>query len=392
MKNFSPFFFLLFYFFISQTLTAQDVWLQNHFSPNSGCKLSSNETVTVLINNNSGVIMPSNTIQVYYTIDGGPITNQPLSSNLTPGASWNFSFSVKANLSVCGQHAVKVWVSRPGDVNPLNDTIVWIVKNDCTIVPGRIIGDTMVCSGRNDGSLELKGYQYGEIIGWEASEDSGKTWKAIANYNAVYNYQDVKNPNIFRVVLEGGYCPDAYSDTAGLTVEVLHPGRLVRADSISVANPGTLRLRGASHMILHWEKTDTLGNLWDTLQYTDTLLSLTGISKSSYFRVISSGNVCPATPSDTAYVFVSPVNGLTRVQYLNISVYPNPAIDVLFVDCEFNGKASCIIADLYGRSISGEHIVPGKNSIDIRNIPSGVYFVMIQKEGQIFSAGSFVKQ
>src|SRR6478609_9056538 len=109
----------------------QDVWLQNHFSPNSGCSLSASETVTVLVNNNSGVIMPSNTINVSYTVNGGSITQQLLSSNLTAGASWNFSFSVKANLSACGVHTLKVWVSRAGDVNHLNDTLKWVVKNDC---------------------------------------------------------------------------------------------------------------------------------------------------------------------------------------------------------------------------------------------------------------------
>jgi hypothetical protein len=103
--------------------SAQDVWLQNHFSPNSGCSLSNLETVTVLVNNNSGVIMPSNSINVTYTVDGGSIVNQLLSSNLTSGASWNFSFNTKANLSACGTHIMKVWVTRAGDVNHLNDTL-----------------------------------------------------------------------------------------------------------------------------------------------------------------------------------------------------------------------------------------------------------------------------
>ena len=145
----------------SSTTRAQDVWLQNHFSPNSGCALTTLETVTVLINNNSGVIMPSNTIQVYYTVDGGTVVNQPLSSNLTPGASWNFSFSAKANLSACGSHIMKVWVARAGDANQLNDTLVWTVQNDCPIVPGTVTSDITVCQGANAGTLSLSGWSYG---------------------------------------------------------------------------------------------------------------------------------------------------------------------------------------------------------------------------------------
>lgn len=119
---------------IANLVLAQDVWLQNHFSPNSGIKLSSLENVTVLVNNNSGVIMPSNTIQVNYTINGGATVSQMLSSNLTAGASWNFTFSVKANLSVYGTYVIKVWVVRAGDVNQLNDTLQWVVQNDCIVM------------------------------------------------------------------------------------------------------------------------------------------------------------------------------------------------------------------------------------------------------------------
>ena len=129
--------------FIANLALAQDVWLQNHFSPNSGIQLSGLENVTVLVNNNSGVIMPANTIQVNYTINGGATISQMLSSNLTPGASWNFTFSTKANLSVYGTYVIKVWVVRAGDVNHLNDTLEWTVQNDCIVMnqPQNIIVD-----------------------------------------------------------------------------------------------------------------------------------------------------------------------------------------------------------------------------------------------------------
>ncbi len=123
---------LLFCFLLFSILAySQDVWLQNHFSPNSGFRLSNSETVTVLINNNSAVIMPSNTITVKYQVDNGTVVSQLLSSNLTPGASWNFSFTVKADLSTFGAHTIKVWVERPGDTNLLNNELTWTVNNTC---------------------------------------------------------------------------------------------------------------------------------------------------------------------------------------------------------------------------------------------------------------------
>ena len=42
------------FMFVSKPIAySQDVWLQNHLSPNSGCGLSAIENVTVLIYNNS---------------------------------------------------------------------------------------------------------------------------------------------------------------------------------------------------------------------------------------------------------------------------------------------------------------------------------------------------
>ena len=110
---------------------AQDVWLQGHFLPNSGTGLSNAETVTVLVNNNSAVIIPANTIQVSYSVNNGTPVNQYLNANLTGGASWNFSFSTKVNLSDFGLYKLKVWVTRAGDSNHLNDTVVWNVINSC---------------------------------------------------------------------------------------------------------------------------------------------------------------------------------------------------------------------------------------------------------------------
>ncbi len=118
-------------FMVSIFTYAQDVWLQNHFSPSSGFRLSNSETVTVLVNNNSGVIMPSNTITVKYQVDNGTVVSQLLSANLTSGASWNFSFNVKADLSAFGAHIIKVWVERPGDTNNLNNELTWTVNNTC---------------------------------------------------------------------------------------------------------------------------------------------------------------------------------------------------------------------------------------------------------------------
>lgn len=294
----------------SSITRAQDVWLQNHFSPNSGCALSNLETVTVLVNNNSGVIMPSNTIQVYYSVDGGTIINQPLSSNLTAGASWNFSFSVKADLSVCGAHTMKVWVSRAGDVNHLNDTLLWTVQNDCPIVPGTVTSDITVCQGANAGTLSLSGWSYGTITTWESSVNGGTTWTPIPSTTTPsYAYNNVAQNTQYHVVIDGGYCPDDTSGYATVSIQTPPvPGTLSGSDSLceNVAN-GTLTLSGNNQPPIQWEYSTNGGGTWTTVASASTTYNYSGLTATTIYRVLVDGAICADAYSDTAMIYVDPV-------------------------------------------------------------------------------------
>lgn len=293
----------------SSIIRAQDVWLQNHFSPNSGCSLSNIETVTVLVNNNSGTTMTSNTIQVYYSVDGGTVVNQPLSSNLTAGASWNFSFSQKADLSACGAHILKVWVSRPGDVNHLNDTLLWSVQNDCPVVAGTVTSDITVCEGANAGTLSLSGWSYGTITGWESSTNGGTTWTPItpAVTTPSYAYTNVTQNTQYHVLIDGGYCPDAISAYA--TVSVQAPpvaGTISGSDSLceNMAT-GVLTLSGNSQTPIQWEYSTNGGGTWTNFASTLTTYNYTGLTSTTIYRVLVDGAICSDAYSDTAMIYVA---------------------------------------------------------------------------------------
>ena len=294
---------------VTSITRAQDVWLQNHFSPNSGCALSNMETVTVLVNNNSGVIMPSNTIQVYYRVDGGTIVNQPLSSNLTAGASWNFSFSQKADLSACGAHIMKVWVTRAGDANQLNDTLVWTVQNDCPIVPGTVTSDITVCQGANAGTLSLSGWSYGTITSWQSSTNGGASWTPIANTTPSYAYNNVTQNTQYKVIIDGGYCPDDTSGYATISVQTPPvPGTLSGSDSLceNMAS-GVLTLSGNNQPVIQWEYSTNGGGTWTTVANTTTTYNYSGLTSTTIYRVLVDGAICSDAYSDTAMIYVDPI-------------------------------------------------------------------------------------
>lgn len=293
----------------SSITRAQDVWLQNHFSPNSGCSLSTLETVTVLVNNNSGVIMPSNTIQVYYTVDGGAPVNQALSSNLTSGASWSFSFAVKADLSVCGSHIMKVWVTRAGDANQLNDTLQWTVQNDCPIVPGTVTSDITVCQGANAGTLSLSGWSYGTITSWLSSTNGGVSWTPIANTTPSHAYNNVTQNTQYEVVIDGGYCPDDTSGYATITAQVPPvAGTISGSDSLceNMAT-GILNLSGNTQSVLQWEFSTNGGGTWTPIANTTTTNNYSGLTTTTIYRALVDGGICVDEYSDTAMIYVDPI-------------------------------------------------------------------------------------
>ncbi len=125
---------------LAPAANAQDVWLQNHFGPTS-ISAGATASYTVLINNNSGAVMPSNTIRVHVeaaqrspagdvqiTLCGAQTLNEAsclLTANLTAAASWNFGpIELRAENPIHPATLdVTFRVSRPGDTNPLNDSI-----------------------------------------------------------------------------------------------------------------------------------------------------------------------------------------------------------------------------------------------------------------------------
>ncbi len=292
--------------FISAPSFAQDIWLQNHFTPASGCNLSSTQVVYVLINNNSGSFIPASSVNVSYTVDGGPATTETLGSFLNPGASWNFSFGTPANLSACGPHTMKVWVSYAGDLNHLNDTLTWAVQNDCTIIPGTVTADVTVCEGSNSGILNLTGWTNGTIANWEYSINGGTNWTSIANTTTSQNFLDVTTTTMYRVQLEGGYCPDDVSGSATVTTQAPPVAGSVNGDMTlcETAGDGNLSLVGTVGAVNFWESSDDLGTNWNNLTNTTTSLSFTGLTTEHWYRAQIEGGVCPDVWTDTAVISI----------------------------------------------------------------------------------------
>lgn len=77
----------------------------------------------------------------------------------------------------------------------------------------------------------------------------------------------------------------------------------------------------------------------------------------------------------------------------NISIWPNPASDVVHV--QYNGNPNhmtAFIIDEFGRSISKSAIYQGNNTISLSNMPSGTYFMLLEQDNKEVLCKKIIKK
>lgn len=315
--------------FITKGVDSQDVAITASLGPNDGCDLTNNEQVGVVILNTSGSFIPANTIEVSYTVNGVALVQEMLGTNLAGGATWNFNFATDADLSVCGSHEVKVWVELAGDPNQNNDTLTTTIQNDCTIIPGEVVPDITVCELGNLDTLELVNSVYGYISDWEYSDDNGSTWNSTGVSDTTYEFNNLTTETLFRVILDGGFCPNDTSDFATVSIQP-EPvgGNVTGANSVCAANSsGVLQIVGASGNVIEWESTNDNGATWNTIVNTTTSETYTNLTQTTWYRVLIDGGVCPDVYSDTAVIFVETTTDAGTIEP-DTTICPEEIVDI----------------------------------------------------------------
>jgi hypothetical protein len=58
-----------------------------------------------------------------------------------------------------------------------------------------------------------------------------------------------------------------------------------------------------------------------------------------------------------------------------ISLFPNPAMDFVKIQCPTNAFHTVALVDVYGKTLIQGMMVNGELQFDVSNIPSGAYFI-----------------
>ncbi|UKN01755.1 gliding motility-associated C-terminal domain-containing protein [Paracrocinitomix mangrovi] len=353
------------------------------YSPSNACQLSTSEVVSTVIVNTSG--MPfSGTVDLYYSIDNGPVVAQTESIGFMPSpSSFIFSFNVNGDFSSCGIHDVKVWFHEPNDPNNVNDTIIAQVISDCDPIPGNILGPDTVCIGNNSGTLVLSGNS-GPVNSWGSSIDNGATWGWLSTTDTFLNYTNLSNQTDLQVLVESPYglCPSL--PTPVYTVYLDQPSIAgVLPSNFSICdngNNGVIDLNSYNGDVLDWYVSGDGGLTWiaqsnqaDTLAYQD-------YSSTTLVQAVVQNGVCPA---DTTNALV-----MTLIQGTQAGILSGPSVVCNF---ENNGVITAsggngdVINWIY--SIDSGNVwlqtitAPGDSLFNFNNLTTGTMFAAIYQEG-----------
>ncbi len=74
---------------------------------------------------------------------------------------------------------------------------------------------------------------------------------------------------------------------------------------------------------------------------------------------------------------------------VDVSLYPNPFVDRISIKSDSNYKFTCY--DVRGRKVFTEQIVPGDNTLEMKSIPTGIYFYKVSDNRNTLKTGKILK-
>jgi len=289
-------------------INAQDLRLYSISSPLSGCTLSNQEDVSIIIINVGSTLNSANVDVVYSINSGAPVVeNLLLPPVFNNGGLIAYTFTAQADLSTPGTFNFKSFINLAGDINRTNDTISnYEVVSYPQTVGGSVTGSATKCNPAS-GTVYLGGYT-GSVLNWESSPDN-TNWSTINNNTDSLVYSGLSDTTYYRAIVKSGTCLQQYSSTAVVNVEQgSEGGNITGSDSVCSGSSGILDLLNHFGAVIEWQSSIDNGLNWDPVINTTTQLNYTNISSNTLFRVKIINGSCPEAFSDTAGITLLPAS------------------------------------------------------------------------------------
>lgn len=416
------------------TPTTVDAGVTAMIDPVSGCNLTNQEQVTITISNFGTATLT--TIPVTYTHNTATPVTETFTGSIAPGATANYTFSTRLNLTAPGTHTITASTVLPTDAVASNNAITKVVTATAPAAVPVITagGPVTFCTG---GSVTLTA----------ASTTSGATYTWFNNGTAIAGATaatyTANASGSYTAVATANACPSAASAATTVTINAAPATPTFTASGNTVfCNGGTVTFTATSTtpgVTYQWFNNGTaLANATNATytasasgSYTVNALA-NGCSATSAATTVTV-NTIPATPVVTASGLVltsnsasgnqwllngNPIPGATNATYtslangtytvivtangcastasnaivitntgvkeselLAVKVYPNPSTGEFQLELPAGQVYELTVTDLTGRVILTRQLTHASSILDLKGTAQGIYLLHLQSNG-----------
>ncbi len=120
-------------------------------------------------------------------------------------------------ISTAGTYFFKAFVTNGAGCSAVETPEYTITVSAATTPAGGEVSSNAHCGVNNNGTLVLSGAA-GSSYSWEVSTDNGSTWSSASNTTTTFNYTNVSQNRLYRVLVSDGACGSSYSTIGSITI------------------------------------------------------------------------------------------------------------------------------------------------------------------------------
>jgi gliding motility-associated-like protein len=170
----------------------------------------------------------------------------------------------------------------------------------------------------------------GQVIKWQSSVDNGLNWADITHTLTTLPHSSITINTLYRsIVINESNCPTDTSIIASFSISPYsNSGILTKNDTVcNGINYDTLKTNVITGNIIDWiSKTNPTAN-WSNLGNTNSSLTYSNITQSTYYAVIVKSGVCNADTSNIVGIIVKNANPANAGPDKTITLHENTTLD-----------------------------------------------------------------
>jgi uncharacterized protein YjdB len=227
--------------------------------------------------------------------------------------------------------------------------------------------------------------------------------------SGIYYHWSATNAKIFDTSSNGQYCLVSFHNpgqaVVRLSAEILSSGCSISDSFVTTVGSGVSLNPHVQYYLSEFVCTDNTADAYqwgyDNIETLDSTI-IHGANSQDYYNphpdtlgrnywVITTKNGCS---QKSYYTFNTVTSVGTVIENYDVRLFPNPAesrVNIEVGGVNWSDEVAVRVTDMLGKDIEQATIVQGKASVNVSTLPSGVYTVVITRNGVRIASKMFVK-